>query len=241
MKKLLCFILVLTVVCIIPVTASAVAFNEKDFATSSCFNFNLEECNVDLSKVEDMPTSVIATSDEMYIVIGDQNEDGKVNVKDATAIQKNLASSGEITTIELRIGDANCDGKLNIRDATAIQKYVANMLTDTQIGTSDCIDETVRVFLNPWKEGLDTEKYWSTPDEVYLVYWYDNEEFDKIAENSWPGTPVEYCEELEMYVAEIPVYAEYFAFLNTRNDTGVHIVPDESDMVLQVINRNMAY
>lgn len=74
-----------------------------------------------------------ATPDETYI-IGDANADGKVNVKDATYIQKYIA--GLIDTIDEEVADCDGDGKVNIKDATAIQKFVADLPTFDGIGSN---------------------------------------------------------------------------------------------------------
>lgn len=58
---------------------------------------------------------------------GDANGDGKVNVRDATLIQKYVASIVSINDINYKVCDMNLDGKVNVRDATAVQKIVAGM------------------------------------------------------------------------------------------------------------------
>lgn len=69
-------------------------------------------------------------------LIGDVNLDGKINIKDATAIQKHLAKFIHLEDENLAVADVNADGKVNVRDATEIQKYIANMLigTETNVG-----------------------------------------------------------------------------------------------------------
>ncbi len=59
---------------------------------------------------------------------GDVNLDGKLNVKDATAVQKHLASIAVLDEKGLTVADFNGDGKINIKDATAIQKKIAGLL-----------------------------------------------------------------------------------------------------------------
>lgn len=61
--------------------------------------------------------------------VGDVNGDGKINVKDATAIQKHLAKIITLTDIELFFADTTYDGKTSISDATKIQKYLAKIIT----------------------------------------------------------------------------------------------------------------
>ncbi|MDO4420138.1 MAG: leucine-rich repeat protein [Ruminococcus sp.] len=73
-------------------------------------------------------------------LLGDVNYDRKLNIKDATLIQKHLAGLEEIKNNEIDgfmwneeenvptyIGDFNCDRKMNIKDATAIQKHIAGL------------------------------------------------------------------------------------------------------------------
>ena len=67
-------------------------------------------------------------------VLGDVNGDGKVNIKDATQIQKFAAKLVELTDAEFIRADVNADTKINIKDATAIQKFVAKIETGLSIG-----------------------------------------------------------------------------------------------------------
>ncbi|MBQ9742114.1 MAG: dockerin type I repeat-containing protein [Ruminococcus sp.] len=69
-------------------------------------------------------------------LLGDANEDGKVNVKDATAIQKHIASLASLSDTGRILADVDANGNVNIKDATAIQKHVAGMTTGYPIGQS---------------------------------------------------------------------------------------------------------
>jgi len=75
-----------------------------------------------------------SSPDEVYVILGDVDEDSKVTIKDATFIQKcvaglsSLENSGEISA------DANCDGVVNIKDATEIQKHLAGLKAQENIG-----------------------------------------------------------------------------------------------------------
>lgn len=60
-------------------------------------------------------------------LLGDANQDGKITIQDATAIQKHLANIKEIGGNAKTAADYNCDGKITIKDATAIQKKIANI------------------------------------------------------------------------------------------------------------------
>ena len=67
-------------------------------------------------------------------LFGDADGDSKVNVKDATAIQKHLASIIMLSTTGLKLADVDSSGGVNIKDATAIQKWVAGIETGFNIG-----------------------------------------------------------------------------------------------------------
>lgn len=60
--------------------------------------------------------------------MGDANKDGKLNIRDATYIQKFVASIVDMTESEIIRADINFDGKINVRDATYIQKLLAGMI-----------------------------------------------------------------------------------------------------------------
>lgn len=57
-------------------------------------------------------------------VIGDVNSDNKLNIKDATALQKYCANLGSVDKF---VADFNGDFKINVRDATDIQKKLAGL------------------------------------------------------------------------------------------------------------------
>ncbi len=61
--------------------------------------------------------------------LGDVNQDGNVNIKDATLIQKHLANLETLNSEKLKLADTNKDGYVSVKDATQIQKYVAKMIT----------------------------------------------------------------------------------------------------------------
>ena len=60
--------------------------------------------------------------------LGDVNGDGKLNIRDATAIQKHLAKIATLSDEMLPLADYNADGKVNVKDATAIQKKIAGLI-----------------------------------------------------------------------------------------------------------------
>lgn len=80
-----------------------------------------------------------ATRDEAYLLIsdkavengtvigimGDADSNGKINIKDATAIQKYVANLILLSTRQLALADADNSAKINVKDATSVQKFLA--------------------------------------------------------------------------------------------------------------------
>jgi len=67
------------------------------------------------------------------ILMGDADGDNTVTIKDATAIQKHLASLDTFSSTELLAGNVITDDDLNIKDATAIQKWLAGLDAGTDV------------------------------------------------------------------------------------------------------------
>lgn len=61
-------------------------------------------------------------------ILGDVNNDGVINVEDATLIQKALAELVTLTDDQQKAADTTGDEKMTIDDATMIQKYAAEII-----------------------------------------------------------------------------------------------------------------
>ncbi len=77
---------------------------------------------------EDITTDNTETGEDEQVCLGDVDLDGKVSVKDATAIQKHLAQFVTLSEVAMKVADVNKDGKVNIKDATHIQKFLAQLI-----------------------------------------------------------------------------------------------------------------
>ena len=66
---------------------------------------------------------------EMDVVIGDVNDDGKINAIDATLVLKHSAELIALTEKQQIAADVSGDGKVNAIDATLILKYAADLIT----------------------------------------------------------------------------------------------------------------
>jgi len=65
--------------------------------------------------------------------IGDVDLSGKVNIKDASNIQKYMAKLMTFSEKNKALADTDVSGKINIKDATAIQKYLAKLSADKKV------------------------------------------------------------------------------------------------------------
>lgn len=77
---------------------------------------------------EDDTTPTTTTTPDSEFELGDVNMDGKINIKDATTIQKVCAKMMTFTAEQEILADFNLDSKINVKDATQIQKKLANLI-----------------------------------------------------------------------------------------------------------------
>lgn len=74
----------------------------------------------------DVPSS--ADYEDIFYILGDVNYDRKLNIKDATAIQKYVAKLNAFANDQIFLADFNEDGTVNVKDATTIQKKIAGLI-----------------------------------------------------------------------------------------------------------------
>jgi len=82
---------------------------------------DLDCCDDEQNNVEFEITIDEAT--EVTFVLGDANEDGKINIKDSALVRRYVA--GWNVVINMNASDVNGDGKINIKDSALIRRYVA--------------------------------------------------------------------------------------------------------------------
>ena len=68
---------------------------------------------------------VVTFTCQSSAMIGDANLDGKINIRDVTAIQRHIAEIEILTSVCLVNADTNGDGTVDISDATHLQMYLA--------------------------------------------------------------------------------------------------------------------
>ena len=69
-----------------------------------------------------------------YVILGDVDGSEKVNIKDATLIQKHIAKLEQLDEKAIFAGNVDGSDALNIRDVTTIQKWIAKLDVDYAIG-----------------------------------------------------------------------------------------------------------
>ena len=110
-----------------------------DDETAKVYRFEDDGTLTDMQAVYEDGFMVFTTEHFSYYVIttavsesefelGDVNRDGKINIKDATAIQKYVAKLVEFDEEQLALADFNGDTKVNVKDATTIQKKIAGLI-----------------------------------------------------------------------------------------------------------------
>lgn len=80
--------------------------------------------------IKDQLTSALDITINKTRPIGDVNDDGFVNIFDATEIQRFGAQLREFNDEEMTFADVNFDSKVNVLDVTMIQRYAAGFVTE---------------------------------------------------------------------------------------------------------------
>lgn len=104
---------------------------------------------------------------------GDTDLNGSVNVKDATAVQKHVASLLTLEGVALIQADVTADGSVNVKDATSIQKYVAGMITAFPAENKKDIAETgaIAPHYQRAKDVLEDYYTYSSYDQYAALKW----------------------------------------------------------------------
>ncbi|MEE1219507.1 MAG: dockerin type I domain-containing protein [Ruminococcus sp.] len=91
---------------------------------SNCYNWGYTEYKGKSGWVA-LEFCELITEFEISTLIGDVNNDGKVNISDASMIQRYLCSQVEFDDNQIAFADFNGNGKVTIDDITALQRFCA--------------------------------------------------------------------------------------------------------------------
>ena len=116
-----------------------------EYATANQINFRDADGNINENPTtpdETLPTTPDESkpdynnpADDDTFICGDADLDGKLSIKDATAVQKHLAKINEFEYfVQHFVSDVDFNMSRNIKDATAIQKHLAQIDTEYPIG-----------------------------------------------------------------------------------------------------------
>lgn len=109
-------------------TAPTTATEPEEVTTAPTTATEPEEVTTASTTATEPQESTTAPAGDKEYETGDANMDGKLNIRDATTIQKYLAKVLSLTEDALKLADFNSDSKLNIKDATTIQKKLAGII-----------------------------------------------------------------------------------------------------------------
>ena len=169
------------------------------------------------------PDEIGSTFDEaLYGKTGDADLDQKINVKDATAIQKHTAGIIVLDSKGVALADADGNGNVNVKDATAVQKYVAGIETGFGIGE---VNPEVKLYVRVYA----TMAYnWIDSNNPYYFYYYKETSEDMI---EYPGVEGEFDALAGGWGALIPVDAKYVSMNYFVYFTDVLEVPEKDGMI----------
>ena len=97
------------------------------FKKSNIFNSNFEEFDF-----QTVNGTVYVT--QSAILFGDVDNDGDIEIRDATWIQRHVALMEIPIAVHKAIADVDSDGEITLMDATLIQRYLANLKSNDKIG-----------------------------------------------------------------------------------------------------------
>lgn len=102
-------------------------------------------------------TVTVSAAEETKIVLGDVNNDGKIDINDVTDAQRYVAGCITFTDNQVKAANTFEDDRIDINDVTELQRYVAGY-------------EDVNKNINKtWHEG-ETKKVWVFDSESQLRY-----------------------------------------------------------------------
>lgn len=122
---------------------------------------------------------VTATANNTYI-LGDVDEDGEVNIFDATYIQLYLSRYVDLSDTQVISADVDADGCVNIFDVTTIQRFLAKIIDkfpqpDESVTPSKVENITAQAFKNTvtlrWEAIDSAQKYWVYMYDVDSLLW----------------------------------------------------------------------
>lgn len=167
-------------------------------------------------------------------LLGDATGDGRVNIRDVTAIQRHVAELEFLNGIRMAAADVNGSQNVTVLDATELQCYLAEFAVSYPIGETFCYSEeqtqpatAAPATVTPTTAAPTTASSaytvvfsnalgWS--GNISCYYWADG--YNPV---EWPGTQMTYLGTnsygQKQYTLTIPARAKYVIFTNGSAQT----------------------
>ena len=106
------------------IPTSVTEISDKAFKNSSAVTIkgSYGSYAEEYAKANNIPFEGISAYD-----VGDVNMDGRIDILDATLIQKYVAGIVELSAEQKHLADYNNDGDITVVDATEIQKFIVHL------------------------------------------------------------------------------------------------------------------
>ena len=188
----------------------------------------------------ELPPVEQENSSDVYGVIGDADDNGEVNVRDATLIQKYIAGLSEFVVRQCVLANVTGDyddagaPNVNVKDATAIQKHVAGLDSGCE-GIGEMYTTSTTAFIASLRLENENEirdyDYYQIPEEETNWVKFDNSEKqwthvycyaffeDGRQNNAWPGILMTEVED-DIWYYEIPEELEGATVIFCNNVLG---------------------
>ncbi len=147
-------------------------------------NENTEPSDPDPSLPDPDDDNNLPSPEKIIITLGDSDLSGKVTIKDATVIQKNVAGILLLHQESLACADVDNNDVINVKDATMIQKYLADIEVPAKIGTKFTIDKDEGGYVY-----IKDSANWSN---ICCYCWNDT-----ASNKEWPGEKAELIGEVD--------------------------------------------
>lgn len=114
---------------------TAMMYKNSSWQPSEYYNNNNNNNNNNtIPTVPSKPTEPDYDTPGVYVIMGDVDESGYVNIKDATIVQKAVTELETLSEKAMFAANVDFSNAVNVKDATILQKYVASIPTDYKVG-----------------------------------------------------------------------------------------------------------
>ncbi len=175
----------------------------------------------EFAPIEFDKSEVITIYDD--VLIGDVDENGKVNIKDASLIHKYAAGMTELTDKQMYAADVFKTGNISILNATEIQKYSVKLITAFKADDDYVADvSTLEKLINVSSDVLSTDYRYAS----YVAYSNLKSKYFEFKDKDIASmSETDYTEAYNEYLA---VYNNFLTMKENNNVVTVYFCNDAS-------------